>query len=87
MESTKLSSKGQVIIPKHIRDSRHWDAGLELQVIEVENGILLMPKAPFMQTGIDDVAGCLPYKGERKSEAAIQAAMKNAARKAWRDSD
>ncbi len=87
MESTRLSSKGQVIIPKHIRDSRHWDTGLELQVIEVENGILLKPRAPFMQTGIDDVAGCLQYSGERKSDEAMEAAMKEAARRAWRDRD
>lgn len=42
METTKLSSKGQVIIPKHIRESHHWTAGLELQVIEFEGGILLL---------------------------------------------
>ncbi len=84
MGSTKLSSKGRVIIPKHIRDSRHWDAGLELQVIEVEDGILLKPKAPFAPTGIDDVAGCLHYSGERKSDEAAGAAMKSEARKVCR---
>ena len=87
MESTKLSSKGQVIIPKNIRESRHWDTGLELDVIELDDGVLLKPKAPFAQTHIDDVAGCLQYSGKKKSDAAIQAAMKDAARRAWRDSD
>lgn len=87
METTKLSSKGQVIIPKHIRESHHWDAGLELQVIEFEGGILLKPKAPFEKTSIDDVAGCLQFSGPGKTDEDIQTAMKRAARKAWRDSN
>lgn len=87
METTKLSSKGQVIIPKHIRESHHWDTGLELRVIEFEGGILLKPKAPFEKTRISDVAGCLQYTGPRKSDEDIQEAMKQAARKAWRDSN
>lgn len=87
METTKLSSKGQVIIPKRIRNANHWDVGLELQVINLEDGILLKPKAPFAPTVLDDVAGCLSYKGSAKSDEEIQAAMKAAARKAWRDSN
>jgi AbrB family looped-hinge helix DNA binding protein len=87
VETTKLSSKGQVIIPKHIRESHHWDTGLELQVIEFEGGILLKPKAPFEKTSVSDVAGCLQYTGSRKTDEDIQEAMKQAARKAWRDSN
>ena len=87
METTKLSSKGQVIIPKHIRESHHWAAGLELQVIEFEGGILLKPKAPFEPTHINDVAGCLSYSGPRKTDEDISTAMQQAARKAWRDSN
>lgn len=82
---TKLSSKGQVIIPKHIRESHHWDPGLELQVIECEDGVLLKPKTAFVTTSIDDVAGCLPYAGPAKTDQDIESAMKEAARKAWRD--
>ncbi|NUN16715.1 MAG: AbrB/MazE/SpoVT family DNA-binding domain-containing protein [Myxococcales bacterium] len=85
METTKLSSKGQVIIPKHIRESHHWDTGLELQVIEFAGGILLKPNAPFEKTNLSDVAGCLQYTGPRKSDEDIQKVMKQAAKKAWRD--
>lgn len=34
METTKLSSKGQVIIPKAFRSTHHWEPGLELMVID-----------------------------------------------------
>ncbi|MEZ5591398.1 MAG: AbrB/MazE/SpoVT family DNA-binding domain-containing protein [Gammaproteobacteria bacterium] len=87
METTKLSSKGQVIIPKHIRESHHWEVGTELQVIEFEDGILLKPKAVFERTSLSDVAGCLHYSGPEKTEEDIQKAMKQAAKKAWRDSN
>jgi AbrB family looped-hinge helix DNA binding protein len=85
METTKLSSKGQVIIPKHIRAAHHWDAGLELKVIDFEEGVLLKPKAPFPPTTLDQVGGCLSCVGEAKSDADIEAVMQQAARKAWRD--
>lgn len=85
METTKLSSKGQVIIPKHIRDLHNWCAGLELEVIDLDGGILLKPKAPFPRTTLDEVAGCLTYAGEAKSDDEIDAAMEKAALEAWRD--
>ena len=87
VDTTKLSSKGQVIIPKHIRQSHHWDTGLELQVIEFDGGILLKPKAAFKQTTLTEAAGCLPYSGPAKTDKEIEAAMKQAAKKAWRDSN
>jgi len=84
VETTRLSSKGQVIIPKSVRDAHQWDSGLELQVIEMGDGILLKPKAPFDSTTLDEVAGCLAFKGPAKTQQEIDAAMKKAAYEAWR---
>lgn len=67
MSSVRLSSKGQVIIPKPIRDTYHWETGQELDLIDTGNGILLQPKAPFAESSLADVAGCLQYSGKRKS--------------------
>jgi AbrB family looped-hinge helix DNA binding protein len=67
MASVKLSSKGQVIIPKPIRDNYHWETGQELQLIDTGNGILLQPQAPFTESMLDKVAGCLRYSGKSKS--------------------
>lgn len=64
---TKLSSKGQVIIPKPIRSSHHWEAGQKLLVIDTGDGVLLKPQSPFEETILDKVAGCLPYSGKAKS--------------------
>jgi len=85
METTRLSSKGQVIIPKSLRTMHHWEAGLELVVIDTGEGILLKPKAPFVATDIKDVAGMLKSKTNAKTDREIDAALKNAARRLWRD--
>ena len=80
MDTTKLSSKGQVIIPKPIRTAHHWEPGQELIVIDTEEGVLLKPKTPFPETGISDVAACLQYSGAGKSleemERAIERGVK-----------
>jgi AbrB family looped-hinge helix DNA binding protein len=41
METTLLSSKGQVIIPKTIRSSHHWKAGTRFVIEEVKGGVLV----------------------------------------------
>ena len=38
---TVVSTKGQVILPKTIRDSKGWGAGKELIVEETRNGVVL----------------------------------------------
>lgn len=87
METTKLSSKGQVIIPKAFRDAHRWEAGTELVVVDMGDCLLLKPKSAFEETNLDQVAGLLVSGRNAKSQEDIDAAMKKAARKAWRDRD
>ena len=35
METTKLSSKGQVVLPKSVRDAHKWQPGAEFAVEEL----------------------------------------------------
>ena len=76
MNITKLSSKGQVIIPKPLRAAHHWEAGQELVVINLADGILLKSKSPFPETSINDVASCLKYKGDAKTLDEMEEAIK-----------
>ena len=79
MNTTRLSSKGQVIIPKPLRTAHHWEAGQELVVINLDDGILLKPKTPFPETTIDEVASFLRYTGDTKSLADMELAIKKGA--------
>lgn len=67
MKTTRLSSKGQIIIPKAIRQAYKWPVGQEFLVEQAEHGILLRPQDSFPQTCLDDVAGCLRYTGRAKT--------------------
>ena len=87
METTRLSSKGQVIIPKALRSSHQWEAGLEFMVIDTGDGVLLKPKAPFVPTLLVEVAGMLKARVKPRTDDEISAALKDDLRRKWRDSD
>jgi len=75
MSTTRLSSKGQLIIPKPVRKAHGWGTGQELEVIDMKDGVLLKTKSPFRQTSMDDVLGALPYSGPAKTVEQMQEAI------------
>lgn len=84
METTRMSSKGQVIIPKSVRDARGWEPGTELVVEEHPHGVLLRSHRVFTPTRIEDVAGCLRRKGAPKSVRDMDHAIEVEARRRWK---
>ena len=85
METTRLSSKGQVIIPKPVRSAHHWGPGQELVVIDLGDGVLLKAKTAFAETSIGDVASCLPYSGKTKSLDEMEDAIKQGVKERFDD--
>ncbi len=47
---TRLSTKGQVILPAELRKKRGWKPGQVLEVRETPEGLLLAPAAVFPPT-------------------------------------
>ena len=43
MATTTVSSKGQIVIPRHLREKHRLEAGVRLQVSEAKDGLLLSP--------------------------------------------
>ena len=80
MERTRLSNKGQVVIPKHVREAHGWEPGLELVVEDTSDGIILKPIKKFKETRIQEVLGCVRYEGPRKSMKDMEAAIAKGAR-------
>ena len=80
METTKLSSKGQIILPKAVREAHRWHPGTEFTVEDTGDGILLRPARSVTATRIEDVAGRLRGDGPARTldemETAIDAEVK-----------
>ena len=58
-ETVKLSSKGQLVIPRAIREALHWETGTELTVIASGNGIMIQPKRKKTGKRMEDLIGFL----------------------------
>jgi AbrB family looped-hinge helix DNA binding protein len=65
--TTVVSTKGQVILPKAIRQRRDWPAGTRLVVEETAEGVLLKKVPVFAPTRPEDVFGMLRYTGKPKT--------------------
>jgi AbrB family looped-hinge helix DNA binding protein len=75
METTRLSTKGQILLPKNIRTSRAWVPGTEFTVEETGDGILLRPAGRIPRADLDEVAGCLQSKDKSKTLAQMNTAV------------
>jgi AbrB family looped-hinge helix DNA binding protein len=80
-QTTKLSTKGQVVLPKPLRVARRWKPGTEFIVREQGDGILLTPKSAAASRGWESLIGCAAYRGPRKSIREMDKAVAAEARK------
>jgi AbrB family looped-hinge helix DNA binding protein len=69
---SRVSTKGQIVLPKAIRDKRKWAPGTELTVEETPEGVLLKTAPLFAPTKIDDVAGMLRGKSRASRVVSIE---------------
>ncbi|MDQ2962698.1 MAG: AbrB/MazE/SpoVT family DNA-binding domain-containing protein [Pseudomonadota bacterium] len=75
MDTTRLSSKGQLVLPKAIRDADDWTEGTEFIVERVPEGVLLRPVRTLPPTRLDDVIGSAGYRGPARSLADMERAI------------
>lgn len=83
--TTIVSTKGQVILPKAIRDLRHWPAGTRLTVEDTPEGVLLRPVPAFPEASIDALFGSLHHEGPALSIEDMNAAIAREAKRRARD--
>ena len=67
METTKLSSKGQIVLPKSVRDAHGWVPGTEFEIEPTADGVQLRAKAPFPKTVLGQVFGSLSHAGPTRT--------------------
>ena len=81
MDTVTLSSKGQLVIPKAVRDHAQVSSGSLLEVRYLDGEIRLRPVVPLSATTLAEVSGCLAKPGRKrlsaaKTQAAIKARLK-----------
>lgn len=79
--TTTVSTKGQVVLPKAIREEHRWLAGTRLTVESTPDGVLLKPSSPFPATKSADVFASLPYRGKPKTVKEMEAGIAAEARR------
>ena len=75
MTRTRLSTKGQLIIPKTVRDRHGWRAGTQLVIEDAGDAVVLRPAASVGPTTLKEVLGCLRYKGRPKTLEEMEKAI------------
>jgi AbrB family looped-hinge helix DNA binding protein len=73
--TTIVSTKGQVILPKTIRQQRHWEAGTRLTVEDTADGVLLRAATVFPVTRPEDVFASLAFDGRPKTLGEMDAGI------------
>ena len=87
MSRTRLSSKGQIVIPKDVRDVVRWTPGAELDVAVDGNVVTIRQvertlRLPTSEE-VDRVAGVLKYNGPPKTLEDIDRELTESFRKDW----
>jgi AbrB family looped-hinge helix DNA binding protein len=63
MDTTRLSAKGQVVLPKRVRDAHGWEPGVEFIVESTDAGVFLRPRDASRTGSVKDLAGLLRQPG------------------------
>ncbi len=70
-----MSTKGQIVIPRELRERLGWGEGTRLEVLSQGGGVVLRPARAFPAVSVDDLVGCLPYEGPPRSVEEMDAAV------------
>jgi AbrB family looped-hinge helix DNA binding protein len=79
--TVRLSTKGQLILPKSIRQRLRWNAGTRLVVEDTAEGVLLKAAPVFDAASPDEVFGSLKVSGPPKTLEEMDAGVLAEARR------
>ena len=73
IETVKVSSKGQIVIPKALREAGNIQAGTELIISAIADGLMLTPAQRIKPTKVADGLGMLAKPSRKKpSDAEVK---------------
>jgi AbrB family looped-hinge helix DNA binding protein len=84
MPTTTVSSKGQIVIPRHLREKHRLTAGVRLQVHESAEGLVLTPMDAKPTRRAARALGWRALRGSAKGTGALNAHVAEHRREAKR---
>jgi AbrB family looped-hinge helix DNA binding protein len=63
----RISTKGQLVVPKEIRLRHGWSAGAKVALEDLGDRVVLRETTPLPETRLEDLIGCTGYRGPAKS--------------------
>ena len=87
MDVVRISSHGQVVIPKTISNRQRWRTGTELVIEERDDALVLRPAKPFAPTRLEEGLGCVGYQGPPIDLEQMDADAMDAVSEAWAEDD
>lgn len=76
----RLSTKGQLVVPKEVRQRHGWTEGAKLVLEDQGDQVLLRPVRTFPETTLEDLIGCAGYRGPAKTLEDMEAAIARGAK-------
>jgi AbrB family looped-hinge helix DNA binding protein len=72
---TRVSSKGQVVLPQPIRTALGLVAGSELEVVVDGDQVILRRPSRFRRVTLEEAVGCAGYDGPPRSVEEMNAGL------------
>ena len=81
--TSQLSTKGQIVLPKAVRERRGWRSGDKFLIEETPEGVLIRKATEETHSRLEDVFGCLGPAKRTVSIEEINSAVGDYVRKHW----
>lgn len=82
--AARLSPKGQLVVPKQIRERHGWAAGVELVFEDLGDRVVLREAGEaeeMPETALEDLIGCSGYSGPAKTLEQMEEGIARGARR------
>jgi AbrB family looped-hinge helix DNA binding protein len=79
--TVRLSTKGQLVIPKEIRERHGWSSGVELVFEDFGDRVVLREAQDIPETQLEDLIGCTDYRGPARTLGEMEAGIAEGARR------
>lgn len=77
----RLSAKGQLVVPKEIRERHGWSTETELVLQDFGDRVVLSEARNLPETRLEDLVGCTDYRGPARTLEEMEAGIAEGGRR------